>query len=590
MLCTKCGQEYEGSQCPRCDGPVILVNNSDYLARRKAYEEKQALKDRSASSDKKEESPSDYGQELAKRVQAIKTKSQSKIKQSQDKIKQSQNKIKQNQNKLKQGKAEIKQSHDKIKHTQDDGVAGGSRDDNQEKPQVRIVRAGINKRVKMIAAALIAVVLIGAAAFGIYKLATKKNYALYVSYNGKIYDIAGLDSNYVCDEKDAIFAADSKTFYTPDWPEQIDSDKNILSVASDNGKYFVTVTYDESRSSKKYSMYIWNKEECVLVTEDDLQKEIMYISDEGQVIYTNINIINDEGSTDGTSLAMSSVKEAKKHLEAQTTLIEGNLNKAYVYESKHIIVCLTNDGSLYTYDYESKEKPVTVADAVMQVWPVSGDTVGVYTGNADSLNTRKDVDTFLYSKSDGVYYYSCKDAAAHMIDKKTDADADYIIDKNNSLIYRLSGSTLTSAPYKDGKAGDYTDIDSMTKEKNYIYNSADSEIVYVNADNKLRVVDNNKVTDIASDVSAGSLSKVYNKSRAITYIADNNQYYMDSLKGKAVLIFEADTNTGTQGTHFYKNRIYSYDSDNILYSNTLKGNGSSQIGYVERLWLGTELK
>ena len=66
MLCTKCGQEYEGSQCPRCDGPVILVNNSDYLARRKAYEEKQALKERSASSDKKEESQSDYGQDCTK--------------------------------------------------------------------------------------------------------------------------------------------------------------------------------------------------------------------------------------------------------------------------------------------------------------------------------------------------------------------------------------------------------------------------------------------------------------------------------------------------------------------------------------------
>ena len=78
MLCTKCGQEYEGSQCPRCDGPVILVNNSDYLARRKAYEEKQALKERSASSDKKEESQSDYGQALAKRVQAIKKQSQNR--------------------------------------------------------------------------------------------------------------------------------------------------------------------------------------------------------------------------------------------------------------------------------------------------------------------------------------------------------------------------------------------------------------------------------------------------------------------------------------------------------------------------------
>ena len=217
MLCTKCGQEYEGSQCPRCDGPVILVNNSDYLARRKAYEEKQALKERSASSDKKEESQSDYGQALAKRVQAIK--------------KQSQNRSKADSRK------------------QNVGKAGGGRNDNQEKPQIRIARRQINKRMKMIAAALIAVLLVGAAAFGIYKLATKKNYALYVSYNGKIYDIAGLDSNYVCDESNAIFAADSKTFYTPQWPEQIDSEKNILSVASDDGKYFVTVTYDESNSS-----------------------------------------------------------------------------------------------------------------------------------------------------------------------------------------------------------------------------------------------------------------------------------------------------------------------------------------------------
>ena len=85
-------------------------------------------------------------------------------------------------------------------------------------------------------------------------------------------------------------------------------------------------------------------------------------------------------------------------------------------------------------------------------------------------------------------------------------------------------------------------------------------------------------------------AKVYNKSKAITYIADGSQYYMNNIKEKAVLIFKADSNTGTQGTHFYKNRIYSYDSDNILYSNTLKGNNSSQIGYVDRLWLGTELK
>ena len=227
MLCTKCGQEYEGSQCPRCDGPVILVNNSDYLARRKAYEEKQALKERSASSDKKEESQSDYGQALAKRVQAIK--------QSRGKAQQSRSKA-DNKKSQSRGKADNKKQSQSRSKADSRKQNGGNRNDNQEKPQIRIARRKVNKRMKMIAVALIAVVLIGVAAFGIYKLATKKNYALYVSYNGKIYDIAGLDSNYVCDESNAIFAADSKTFYTPQWPEQIDSGKNILSVASDNGK------------------------------------------------------------------------------------------------------------------------------------------------------------------------------------------------------------------------------------------------------------------------------------------------------------------------------------------------------------------
>ena len=41
---------------------------------------------------------------------------------------------------------------------------------------------------------------------------------------------------------------------------------------------------------------------------------------------------------------------------------------------------------------------------------------------------------------------------------------------------------------------------------------------------------------------------------------------------------------------FTRTGIYAYDADNILYSNTLKGNDISKIGYVERLWLGTELR
>lgn len=560
MLCTKCGQEYEGSQCPRCDGPVILVNNSDYLARRKAYEEKQALKDRSASSDKKEKSPSDYGQELIKRVQVKK--------------KQNSNKA-DNQRKMdKQQKGNDKDNHEK-----------------REQSKVRIARRKVNKRMKMTAAALAVLVIVCAAAFGIYKLATKKNYALYVSYNGKIYDIAGLDSNYVCDEDKAVFAADGKTFYTPQWPEDIDSDKNIISMASDNGKYFVTVTYDENADAGKYSMYIWNKNNCVSVSSDDYKKEIYYISDEGMVVYSAIDVLDDLGSTAGAKLLVSNIKDTKRDgMIPVTEVVESRLNKAYVYSDKSILVCLNTEGTLYTYNFEKKDKPETVDDAVTQLWAQSDIVKDVYTGNADILNRLSGADTFVYATAAGAYYYDCGDNTSFKIDNKPDADADYIYDKDDSVIYKITGSNIKSALVADRKTGEFNSIDSMTRDKNYIYFAGDKQIVYVNSENILKSVQNNKINEIADNVLSGSLSKVYNKSRAITYIADGSQYYMNNIKEKAVLIFKTDSNTGTQGTHFYKNRIYSYDSDNILYSNTLKGNNSSQIGYVDRLWLGTELK
>jgi len=554
MLCTKCGQEYEGSQCPRCDGPVILVNNSDYLARRKAYEEKQALKDRSASSDKKDESPKEIGQAIKKAVKKTLERNDSEKERNKDKEKR----------------------NDKEKN-------------KDARTSVRIARHKSKKRWKIIGVLAVLLVVVIAAAFGIYRLSKRKNYELFVSYNNKIYDIAGIDSNYICDESDAVFAADNKTFYIPEWPDDIDKSQCIRNVASDNGKYYVSVVYDESRTENKYSMYIWNKGECILVSEDDLDKDILYVSDDGVVIYTNTNVINDEGGMDGTSLVVVSVKEVKKKLVAQTYTVEANLNRAYVYSDKKDIIYLNATGNLYSYSYDKTGKPVLIADSVSQLWMPS-ESKNVYTGMADSLINVKDAETFIYGVSDGVYYYNNADSSLIKIDSRTDTDADYVYDTDNSVIYRINSSSVRSAIVADKKVSEYNEIDSMTKEKNYLYISQDKQLIYVNADNVLRVVADNKISDIDNNVSAGTLSKVYNKSKAITYVSDSSQYYMDNIKSKKVAVLTSVTMTSTEGTHFYKNRIYSYDSDNILYSNTLKGNSSSEIGYVERLWLGTQLK
>lgn len=74
MICAKCGTEYEGSQCPKCDGPVIKINNSDYLARRKAYEEKQAKLKRKEVPDKDRTDRIDKTEKKDKKTHAPKSK------------------------------------------------------------------------------------------------------------------------------------------------------------------------------------------------------------------------------------------------------------------------------------------------------------------------------------------------------------------------------------------------------------------------------------------------------------------------------------------------------------------------------------
>ena len=39
MKCPKCGNEYEGVSCPQCKEVKIVINDSDYLRRKKEWEE-----------------------------------------------------------------------------------------------------------------------------------------------------------------------------------------------------------------------------------------------------------------------------------------------------------------------------------------------------------------------------------------------------------------------------------------------------------------------------------------------------------------------------------------------------------------------
>lgn len=54
MKCPKCGNDYEGSKCPYCGGLDIVVNDSDYQRRKKAYEELNSKQESVGEKPKKE--------------------------------------------------------------------------------------------------------------------------------------------------------------------------------------------------------------------------------------------------------------------------------------------------------------------------------------------------------------------------------------------------------------------------------------------------------------------------------------------------------------------------------------------------------
>lgn len=66
----------------------------------------------------------------------------------------------------------------------------------------------------------VAIVIVAIAAISlIMAVLLRKNSYIYMSDGSRIYDVSSLESQYICDVKDALFGLDEVTFYTPEWPE-----------------------------------------------------------------------------------------------------------------------------------------------------------------------------------------------------------------------------------------------------------------------------------------------------------------------------------------------------------------------------------
>lgn len=146
---------------------------------------------------------------------------------------------------------------------------------------------------------------------------------------------------------------------------------------------------------------------------------------------------------------------------------------------------------------------------------------------------------------------------------------------------------MSYAKYKDGMVSDKKELDSIGNMQSIVFLKASGELVYINSEAKLINALKGDKTVIAENVKDGSLSLINNTKESITYIDNDGQYYLKTPSAKKVLMGNVTDTVNTSDTSLYRKRLYYYGSDKTLYSCDLKGGSKSQIGTVDRLWIGT---
>ncbi len=550
MLCVKCGEEYEGASCPRCEGPQILVNNDDYLRRRKAYEEKQAAKG-SASSDNGDASKTevDFMVKIANKVNTSRKN------------------------------MEKKRINKKRKNQEEQ--------DDSDNTFSRTVNKTFAKYMKLIVPAILLVLI--AVVFVIILLGDKTK--AYVRFEGDIYTVEGEELSLLCTDEDVFFAPDGKRFYKAKLPSEYEgyiSDK----MASDNGKCFVALNYNNSTAM--YSVVLMKEDNAKVVVESAMELDILYVSDQGSIVYTALDVLNDQGYSGAYELYIYEANDVKKPLDGgQIKQITSILNSAYVMVDSGNVLYLDDNGSLNTYDYVKERKVDYVADSVSCVYIMDNDVKDQYSYRTGYVCTRE-VTAFIYTVGDRCYYADLKNksweqtyigtltSGVHTLIYKKDKKL-YSID-NNRIYVSSMNKVFNEVTNQHTTVMDKKELATVNGGNSVYWNNDSNTMIYVNEAGELCTSVNETSKVLTAAVMSGTLVKVGGSKEGFVYKTAEGWNYMSTLSTKPVLL-NVNENLSIKEVVSYNGKLYIVLSDDKLYISNVKGGQLKEINSAEFVWI-----
>lgn len=551
MLCPKCGEEYEGNACPRCEAPEIIVNNDEYLRRRKAYEEKQAgIKSASSDIEPSEQFSAAYKaymaytSDISDKDNTIETPDEDEA-------------------------VEAKAAKAVLEKMKKAGV------------KARTAVASNPRRIKKIVAAVgialaVLIVIISVIAVIVGFVNANKG-TVYYTREGRLYQVKENDVQQAADMENIVFCQDYRHFFETDVPEELSGKSVRQKMASDKGKYFAAAAYDEDRLL--YCMAVWNNKECVLAAEGAGQIAIINVENDGKIIYKETEIVNEEGGTGNTALCVYDMETGS------FTRVEENAKRIYVYSECSTLIYLNGDNVLYTYNYSKAGKPEIAAESADSIYIADDSIEDFYTYKVSAVNSASWAKGFIYSSGGECYYHKIKGGSEDIyLGQASGAGVEFIY-KENKFVYRVSSSVLSFASMKNGVVGEYKKVVELGAKSNIIYISASETLLVIDNSSALLRVKSGSAQAVEEKADDGSLARVTNSNKAFTYTKDGARYYADGIQKKAVQLAGTEGKESRQEIIFYKNKIYYSNTSEELIRCDSDGKNAENMGNVERFWI-----
>ena len=312
---------------------------------------------------------------------------------------------------------------------------------------------------------------------------------------------------------------------------------------SDNGKYYVLTTSDESDdfSSGESSFYIGDSDgNLTLISRDNNDKDVLRVYDDGSVVYIDMET-GDYGIVNS--------RKIMRYADDSVTQITDGLSKYRT--SGDEIYYLTTDGKICMTEM-NQNGPVTALD--FEVQDLSDNLAGTEKG-------------IIYRKDDG-YYYAGADSEPIRINKCKD-DADCIWYEENIINSYICDGEFYSAGGTSDKA-----LFEINDPGKAVYSAESGYIAAVSSDGNLHIVSGSSDRDTAA---ADSVSEIANH-KGVICTKDDTAYLLVKPDGRPKKL--ADISGGVVSAFYSGRRYYIVNDKNILYNVKQNGRVSENAGYV----------